>query len=869
MFPQFGRLPVALAATLFLAATASRLFGYALEGPTWPAGSTVNVRLAFTGPSSGHLQDGFNTFNASAADALALWNQQIDLTKFSWNTSSIGGSQRDGQNTAFFSSTVYGQTYGPAIAVTVYFYNGSTMLEADNLFNSALLWDSYRGPLQYNARKGKYVYDFHRVAIHEFGHTLGLAHPDDAGQSVTAIMNRHVSDLDHYVDDDIAGVASLYSRRITSSLSPVTLSLGDDYHFYIYANNSPTLWQATGLPPGLSMDAHTGEISGTVTISGDYQVNISVSGIGTVSGSMLIHVVVPPTNQRIETFAASFKRLLQDSARERIYASESDWVWVLDCQTLDLITFLYIGAPAQGMAISSDGKRLLVANSGAGNSIPAFDLDTYGLVRSIPTPFPTYDVAVGFDGRVYASRWGDAGSGTVAAIDESSGRFLGIINPFSSGTGYLVMSPDRKTLFLGPDSHSNPTLYAFDVASAIPRVQQAGPNRLNGFLEQLVISHDGSTLCPEDGGSGTLLEIPTSDLTATLRSYTMPDNGFTRGAVAFSPDDKVIYITDDAYAAGLPLTIRAYDRTTGTFISSIDTPTRRPSDMVTDTTGLYLYAAGFDGLDVFYTGRRASAAAFSLPKTLVNVSTRVRVATEDNVEIGGFIIAGTEAKKVMVRAIAPSLTQFGVSGVLADPVLELHDTTGGTIASNDNWNSHRLDVMTSGFAPSDEHESAIVTSLQPGSYTAILHGVGGSAGVALFELYDLDPQKSKIVNISTRGNVGIGDNVMIGGFIVGGNQRTTVIVRALGPTLTDFGVSGALADPTLELHDGNGAIIAQNDDWKSGQQQAIQNFGFAPPQDTEAAILATLQPGNYTAIVRGKNDTTGVALVEVYNLDAN
>jgi hypothetical protein len=157
----------------------------------------------------------------------------------------------------------------------------------------------------------------------------------------------------------------------------------------------------------------------------------------------------------------------------------------------------------------------------------------------------------------------------------------------------------------------------------------------------------------------------------------------------------------------------------------------------------------------------------------------------------------------------------------------------------------------------------------PGSYTAVLHGLNRSTGIALFELYDLDPQQSEIANISTRGNVATGDNVMIGGFIVGGDQPTSLIVRALGPTLADFGVSGALADPTLELRNGNGVIIAQNDDWKSTQQAAIQNSGYAPSKDAEAAILATLQPGNYTAIVRGKSNTTGVALVEIYNLDAN
>jgi hypothetical protein len=228
------------------------------------------------GPSTGRLQDGFTTFNASAADALAIWNQQINLAKFSWTVSSIGGSQRDGQNTAFFSSTVYGQTYGPAIAVTVYFYNGSTMLEADNLFNSALLWDSYRGPVQYNFKKGKYVYDFHRVAIHEFGHTLGLAHPDDAGQTVTAIMNHIISDLDHLAADDIAGIKFLYVPRITSGLIEPNVLVGDPFSYQITANNNPTSYAASNLPLGVQLNTATGILSGSFSRNGTYNINIAV-----------------------------------------------------------------------------------------------------------------------------------------------------------------------------------------------------------------------------------------------------------------------------------------------------------------------------------------------------------------------------------------------------------------------------------------------------------------------------------------------------------------------------------------------------------------------------------------------------------------
>jgi hypothetical protein len=253
---------------------------------------------------------------------------------------------------------------------------------------------------------------------------------------------------------------------------------------------------------------------------------------------------------------------------------------------------------------------------------------------------------------------------------------------------------------------------------------------------------------------------------------------------------------------------------------------------------------------------------------LTNVSTRAFTGT-DSFEIGGFVITGTKPKKVIIRALAPSLQAFGIANAVPDPVLDLYNSTGAVVLTNDNWKFDRQKVLETGIPPRDERESAIVATMAPGSYTVVLRGVYRRTGIALFELYDLDPQSSKIANISTRANVGSGDNVIIGGFIVGGDRSTNVIVRALGPTLTDFGVNGALADPTLELHDGNGAIIGQNDNWKSTQQQAIQNSGYAPPQDAEAAILATLQPGNYTAIVRGKNNTTGVALVEVYNLDAN
>ena len=272
--------------------------------------------------------------------------------------------------------------------------------------------------------------------------------------------------------------------------------------------------------------------------------------------------------------------------------------------------------------------------------------------------------------------------------------------------------------------------------------------------------------------------------------------------------------------------------------------------------------------------------------TLGNISTRAFVQTGDNVVIGGFIVQGAERKKVVIRAIGPELTQHGVPNALANPTLELHDHTGALIASNDNWETTIIGgivtmnqvaaIRASGYAPSDLRESAMIVNLPPGSYTAIVRGVANMTGVALVEVYDLSPAPNSILgNISTRSFVQTGDNVMIGGVIVQGTQSRRVILRAIGPELTQYGVPDILADPTLELHDSTGALIASNDNWQhtiiggiitADQVRDIQNSGHAPTDPRESAIIATLQPGNYTAIVRGVNNTTGVGLVEVYDL---
>jgi acetyl esterase/lipase len=252
-------------------------------------------------------------------------------------------------------------------------------------------------------------------------------------------------------------------------------------------------------------------------------------------------------------------------------------------------------------------------------------------------------------------------------------------------------------------------------------------------------------------------------------------------------------------------------------------------------------------------------------KQLVNVSTRADVKDGEDVMIGGFIIDGTVDKRLVLRAIGPSLGLVGLSGVLADPVLDLYDSSGDLVESNDN--RELLAGVPNPLLPADPAESFLAAVLPPGRYTAILHGVGSASGLGLVELYDLDPASSTVGNISTRADAGAGNDEMIGGFIVGGLDPTKVLVRALGPSLGALGIAAPLPNPVLDLRDGNGNLLFTNDNWRSDQEQEIRDSTLAPTDNRESAIIATLQPGSYTALVHDATFATGVGLIEAYNME--
>ena len=254
----------------------------------------------------------------------------------------------------------------------------------------------------------------------------------------------------------------------------------------------------------------------------------------------------------------------------------------------------------------------------------------------------------------------------------------------------------------------------------------------------------------------------------------------------------------------------------------------------------------------------------TLPPKLGNISTRLVTGADDKVAIAGFVVQGNQPKKVLVRAQGGEM----FNGYVTNPTLELHGFNGRLIGFNDNWtDSQGPEISGTGLAPSHQQDAALIATLDPRGYTVVVRGNNGETGRVIVEVFDItDGIVSTLANLSTRGQVGAGDDVMIAGVIPLGDLKTRVVIRALGPSLQTAGVTGTIMDPILELHDRNGALVMTNDNWRDSQRDAITATGLAPTDDREAALIADLLPAGYTAIVRGKNETTGIGLVEIYHL---
>ncbi len=749
-----------LALLLLLFALVRTVDGYAFEGlSSWPAGSKIVVRLGL-GPSSGPLQDGFASWNASAADAVDIWNGYLGLISISSvSAPTAPGIPGDGIISTYFGSDIFGEDFGvDTLAVTITFEG---LDQADVIVNQAFHFDSYRGPQQAGA------YDLHRVLLHEFGHLLGLDHVTfkPAGQ---AIMEPIISDLDHLGPDDIAGVQYLYGAKLDNPPDPVFLRVGQTFTSpAVYGSNRPTSFSAAYLPPGLTIDSATGALSGTVTAGGSYGTVITGHGpfadaYETVSFTVIGLDQLPGL---VAILPQDVFYVLGDPIRPRIYTTSIDGLKMVDSDSFKVTTLL-AGDQRGQLSMSADGSTLLLVTQVPPLVLKKIDTTSLKVVSSFPIPDSISAALEGLDGRYYFTS-----QGSVLQLDASNGAVEQTI-AMGDGERGIAISPDRQTLFVtGAGS-----LQTYDISTPDP----ASLSTLAGNYFAPAVAPDNAHLYLTEvttGGAGKLAKVSLPSLTPAV-SFGLAQAGVANDGVV--PSGDTIYQTHigNGYSSGEiffydPITLKqTADLKLGS-MSPIYGPFRPLYDPLfgaaLDHEGKYLFVP-INGAElwVFSTDPASFPPAPAKPeKNLLNISTRVRVDSGEKAMIGGFIVAGDTPKKVLIRGLGPSLP---LTGAIEDPVIELHDSTGKIISTNDNWIAQRLAILSTGIPPTSEREAAIVTTLDPGSYTAIVTDARGQPGPSLVEVYDLDAQNSAVANISTRGEVGTGSDVMIGGFIIGGDQ---------------------------------------------------------------------------------------------------
>lgn len=413
-----------------------------------------------------------------------------------------------------------------------------------------------------------------------------------------------------------------------------------------------------------------------------------------------------------------------------------------------------------------------------------------------------------------------------SALRGTADVFVTKLNPAGSALVYST--------YLGGDNNETATAIAVD---------STGKAYLTGLTQSTnfpAVNAFKSTLDPSDFYGDSFVAKLNAAGSALVYSTYLGGLAEDRGnGIAVDP-------ASNAYVAGFTAS-RCFPTTTGAFDATL--------------------SIGYG--DAFVTKISETAPPSALapcPSQLLNIAARARVVTGEGALIGGFIITGNLNKQVIIRGIGPSLT--GVQGALANPTLELFNGNH-LITSNDDWITNRAEVEATGIPPRNDSESAIVATLQPGAYTAVLRGQNNGIGIGVVEIYDLNSDANAILaNISGRAYVQTGDNVMIGGFIIGGSGQADarVVIRGLGPSLSASGVPDPVQDPVIDLKDANGATLMSNDDWQQGQAAEITALGLAPGHIRESALVIALPPGNYTAILRGKTNTPGVGVVEVYNV---
>lgn len=494
--------------------------------------------------------------------------------------------------------------------------------------------------------------------------------------------------------------------------------------------------------------------------------------------------------------------------------------------------------------------------------------------------------------------------GRYFGIDQTSGQLASSF-VHRSVSGFIIQGGG----FLGTLNPNNPNQAEGTLVNAFPPIQnEPGISNTRGTIAMAQVGSDANSATSQwfinlanNGGPPNNLDIRNTTQQGSFGPYTVfgrvVNNGMTTvDAIAAVPrfnfggsfqsfplrnyttsdynSGKLVTLSNLISIPGVaqisPLAFSAMSDNANVSVAVSGTKLLVGGNQV-GTANITVTATDFDGAMISET---FTVNVLAAPGRLVNLSTRMQVGTGDNALIAGFIMQGSAAKRLAVRALGPSLTALGVPNALANPILELRDSTGATIATNDDWGSagNNQDVTDVALAPGSPQESAILTTVPSSTtgtaYTAIMRGVNNTTGVGVVEVYDLDSGPgSTLLNISTRGQVGTDPNALIGGFILGGTESKRIFVRAIGPSLTQFGIPNALVNPTLELRNAQGGVVDSNDDWmNSPQKTQIEDSGLAPTNTKESAVVQMLAAGQYTAIVRGVDGGTGIGSVEVYQL---
>jgi DNA-binding beta-propeller fold protein YncE len=569
------------------------------------------------------------------------------------------------------------------------------------------------------------------------------------------------------------------------------------------------------------------------------------------TGDVVARAPLPPTSYTMPNSATAPRSVAVSEPLNRVYVARAGFnhegmiIDVLDGATLQVRSSIVVGAsgqPGSPIAIDDTRRRIYV-----------------GLAEAGRTSFPTARIKVA----VY-----DADSeALVETLELSEPRLQARLHNMAVNPvlGRLYVLDERTIITI--DTTANVVIASQTIATF---TGIAVNKRTGKVFVGVSLSDPNSSRQPGDTRIRVL-----NGLTGAIEAEFAPPPGDYFGMHTLAIDE----VSNRMYAAqGIPVAndyesrlhrITAYDGNTYELLGEQISSDAKNILFEPASRKLFVVDEKHGTIAIFHSTTPAEA------DLLGNISTRASVSGGNGALIGGFIIKGApgSTKRVLVRAIGPSLGAAGIAGAVGNTTLELHDSAGN-IVRNDDWKvdaqtngSQETQIAATGVPPTNELESAILATLPPGPCTAVVRGKDGAAGVALVEVYDLDQRANvTMANIATRGRVGTGENVMIGGFIVLGSTSSRVLVRAIGPSLTTE-IAEALQDPVLELRDMNGGLIDVSDDWRAGRESEIAQTTIPPAHDRESALLATLYPGNYTAIVRGKDDSIGVALVEAYNLN--